>query len=90
MNASIINLWNEDKQIYEPIYAIKGDTGPRGVKGDAGPQGADGYTPKKGIDYWTEVDKQEIIAAVKNSYQIEEWVFTLEDGSTITKTVVVR
>ena len=38
---------------------LKGD---KGDKGDTGAAGADGYTPVKGTDYWTEADKQEIVA----------------------------
>lgn len=49
--------------------------------------GADGKTPEKGTDYFTEEDKAEIVADVKSS--AETWSFTLEDGSTITKKVVL-
>ena len=37
----------------------------------------------------TEQDKNEITERVKESLQSEEWVFTLEDDSTVTKVVYV-
>lgn len=40
-----------------------GGIGPQGPKGDTGPAGTPGKTPEKGVDYWTEADKQEIVAA---------------------------
>ena len=54
----------------EAIAEIELTPGPKGDKGDTGEQGIqgiqgeDGYTPVKGVDYYTEADKQEIIAAV--------------------------
>ena len=39
-----------------------GGIGPQGPKGDTGPVGTPGKTPEKGVDYWTEADKQEIVA----------------------------
>ena len=54
----------------------KGDPGEKGEPGETGPQGEpgvpgkdgvdgkDGYTPVKGIDYFTEEDKNELVAAV--------------------------
>lgn len=45
----------------------KGDTGGKGDKGDTGATGATGAagkTPVKGTDYFTETDKQELVAAV--------------------------
>ena len=47
----------------------KGDKGDRGLIGDTGPQGPSGpagYTPVKGTDYFTEADKEELIAEVKD------------------------
>lgn len=76
----------------------KGDTGsqgPKGEKGDTGeqgpqgPAGADGKTPEKGTDYFTDADKQEMVEAVKAAMTYEEWTFTLEDDSTVTRKVVV-
>lgn len=51
--------------------------------------GKDGYTPVKGKDYFTAEDVAEIVAAVKASLTLETWTFTLEDGSTVTKKVLV-
>lgn len=48
----------------------QGEQGPAGADGAKGPQGLQGEqglpgkTPVKGVDYWTEQDKQEIIADV--------------------------
>lgn len=39
---------------------------PQGEPGPQGPAGADGvpgYTPQRGVDYWTDADKQDIVAA---------------------------
>ena len=44
-----------------------GPVGPQGPKGDIGPAGQDGYTPIRGVDYWTEEDKEEIIASIPSS-----------------------
>lgn len=66
----------------------KGDTGATGATGPQGPVGPDGKTPVRGTDYWTEADKAEVIAAAKASVT-ENWIFTLEDGSTVTKAVYV-
>ena len=43
---------------------LKGDTGETGA---TGANGQDGYTPVKGVDYFTEADKEELIAAVIES-----------------------
>lgn len=46
MSRPILQIWDETKQAYVPIPAIrgkdgvKGDTGPQGPKGDTGPRGA--------------------------------------------------
>lgn len=37
----------------------------------------------------TEADKDAIAECVKNSLNKENWTFTLEDGSTVTKAVIV-
>lgn len=43
-----------------------------------------------GDDYiLTDADKAEIAGEVKNSFATEEWTFTLEDGSEVTKKVVL-
>ena len=38
----------------------------------------------------TEQDKAEITEKVKESLQSEEWVFKLQDGSTVMKKVVLK
>lgn len=61
-----------------------GAPGAKGDKGEQGPQGIQGpaYT-------LTETDKNTIAAAVKASLVTENWTFTLEDGSPVTKAVYV-
>lgn len=45
----------------------------------------------KGADYvLTETDKQEIVQKVIAAQLTETWTFTLEDGSTVNKTVVLK
>lgn len=39
-----------------------GATGPKGATGPAGPTGPTGPAPTRGVDYWTEQDKQAVIA----------------------------
>lgn len=48
-----------------------------------------GKTPVKGVDYYTDTDKAEMVSAVKASMVTEVWSFTLEDGSVVTKKVLV-
>lgn len=61
----------------------------KGRKGDTGATGAAGYTPVKGTDYYTEADKAEMVSLVKAALTTETWTFTLEDGSTVTKAVLL-
>lgn len=50
-------------------------------------KGEDG---KDGSDYvLTDADKQEIATKVIEKQSTENWTFTLEDGSTVNKTVVL-
>lgn len=49
------------------VQGVQGPAGPQGEPGKDGADGqpgADGYTPQKGVDYYTEADKQEMVAAV--------------------------
>jgi hypothetical protein len=55
---------------------LKGDKGDTGAKGDS-------YV-------LTDTDKANIATQVKNSLATENWTFTLEDGSTVTKAVYVK
>ena len=50
-----------------PAPGVIGPTGPQGVQGAQGlqgPQGPAGKTPVKGTDYFTDADKEEMVAAV--------------------------
>ena len=60
-----------------------GPQGPKGPKGDKGDKGADGYSPVKGKDYFTEADKEEMVAALLNSEEfgmMENDVAALKTG----------
>ena len=43
------------------------------IKGDKGDTGDPGYTPKRGVDYWTEADKEEIVAAATPERGVDYW-----------------
>lgn len=58
-----------------PILAIKGDPG---------------KTPIKGTDYFTDTEKAEMVSAVIAALPVEQWTFTLEDGSEVTKAVYAQ
>lgn len=50
----------------------------------------DGTDGKDGADYvLTDADKQEIAALVKSLCTTETWAFELEDGTTVTKDVLL-
>ena len=88
------------------IKGADGKDGYTPVKGVDYFDGADGYTPVKGVDYFdgadgkdgengkdyvlTDADKQEIAEMVIDNLSTEAWTFTLENGSTVTKTVVLK
>ncbi len=61
----------------------------KGPKGDAGADGVDGYTPVKGTDYFTDAEKTEMANAVKALLVSEQWTFTLTNGTTVTKEVIL-
>lgn len=77
----------------------KGDTGatgaqgPQGVQGPQGPKGDTGATgpqgPKGDAYVLTSADKSEIAGIVLGEQTTEVWTFTLTDGTTVTKTVVL-
>lgn len=77
----------------------KGDTGatgaqgPQGVQGPQGPKGETGATgpqgPKGDAYVLTSTDKQDIADIVLDEQTTETWTFTLADGSTVTRTVVL-
>jgi hypothetical protein len=64
--------------------------------GASGKDGVDGYTPQKGVDYYTEAEKQELIASLKgDAYFIFEqmlpsgyWIVTHNLGKNPSVTVV--
>lgn len=92
----------DGKDGYTPVKDIdyfdgekgdKGDKGEQGVQGDTGEKGADGkdgYTPIRGVDYFTDADKQAMISELQVLQKTETWTFTLEDGSTVEKQVLVK
>lgn len=55
----------------------------KGTKGDSG------KTPVMGTDYFTAADKAEMVTQVKNSLTSETWTFELENGSTVSKVVLL-
>ncbi len=67
-----------------------GQAGAPGAKGDKGDKGDPGTTPVKGTDYWTAADKAEMVQDTKTALTAETWTFTLTDGSTVTKQVVIK
>ena len=54
-----------------------------------GATGAAGTTPVKGTDYFTSADKTEMVNAVIAALPYETWTFELEDGTTVSKEVMV-
>lgn len=67
-----------------------GYTPVKGVDYFDGKDGKDGKDGATGPAYTlTDADKNTIAAAVKASLTKENWTFTLEDGSTVTKAVYV-
>lgn len=68
----------------------QGEKGETGAKGDKGDTGAAGKTPVKGTDYYTAADKTEMKNSVIASLNTETWTFTLKDGSTVSKKVVLN
>lgn len=48
--------------------------GPQGEVGPQGPQGPQGPKPVRGVDYWTEADKDELVASVLNALPAAEGV----------------
>ena len=63
--------------------------GDKGDKGDPGADGKDGYTPVKGTDYYTEEEKQEMVASVLAAIPQAVSVHTKQEGDTYTMTVTL-
>ena len=75
----------------ETLKGEKGDNGAKGDKGDKGDTGAQGPKGDVGPAYTlTAADKSAIATAVQASLSVESWIFTLTDGSTVTKAVYVK
>lgn len=77
----ILRIRDADGNIQE-VLAIKGADGKNGT------DGKDGIDGKNYV--LTEADKQEIATMTLGMLSNETWTFTLEDGSTVTKTVVLK
>ena len=75
------------------IGNIKGPKGDKGDKGDQGVQGVQGEQGIQGVPgagyTLTDTDIANVAAEAKASLTTENWTFTLEDGSTVTKAVYV-
>lgn len=72
---AILKIRDAEGNIHE-VLAIKGQDGKNGIDGN---------------DYvLTDEDKQEIATKVIEALSTETWTFTLEDGSTVNKTVVLQ
>lgn len=67
---------------------IQGEPGPKGDKGDPGERGETG--PQGPAYTLTDSDKNAIVSAVSDSMNTENWTFTLEDDSTVTKAVLLK
>lgn len=77
---SILKIRDKNGNVQE-ILAIRGKDGKDGINGTNGTDGKDYVL--------TEADKQEIATKVIENLSTETWVFTLEDGTTVNKTVVL-
>jgi hypothetical protein len=51
-------------------------------------RGAAGFTPVRGADYWTQADREAIVADTVSALPTETWTFELADGTTVQKVVV--
>lgn len=81
---AILKIKDADGNVQE-ILAIKGEKGDKGDKGEKGEKGDNGNAY-----VLTEADKQEIATKAIEKLSTETWTFTLEDGSTVNKTVVLQ
>lgn len=66
-DASVIYIWDVDKNAWGNIGAIQGPAGPPGRQGDAGPMGPAGHTPI--IDIATYYSSGIILATINNDGQ---------------------
>lgn len=72
----------------EQLASLKGDKGDKGDKGEQGIQGVQGIPGENYV--LTESDKQDIATIASGKLTTETWTFTLENGSQVTKTVVLK
>lgn len=72
---AILKIRDADGNVQE-ILAIRGENGEDGQPGE-------NYV-------LTDADKQEIAEMASENLLTETWTFTLENGSTVTKTVVLK
>lgn len=76
--------YSNDNVTWSNVIAVADLKGEKGDDGKTGPQGP------AGDDYiLTETDKTEIADLIKTSLSSEEWTFTLDDDSVVTKKVVL-
>jgi hypothetical protein len=86
-----INAVIEEEEIATEaqVDVLKGDKGDKGEKGDTGaqgPQGEAGYTPVKGVDYFTNEDKQELLAGINQDIADINYEQEIQDGKITTNT----
>lgn len=68
LTGALVMIVSDTEQEDNAKLYCKGDTGfvfivdMSGMQGIQGPKGADGYTPVKGTDYFTETERQEMVA----------------------------
>lgn len=85
--ASIMTIRDKEGNIID-IPVIKGPPGPEGPEGPQGEQGVSGVYVGSG-DMPESYNIQVDLNSSEEVYIPEEWTFTLEDGSTITKKILV-
>ena len=85
--GTIIRVRNEDGSIIE-VPAFVGPQGPEGKQGLQGERGPSGVYVGSG-DIPEDCNVQIDPNSTGETYVEEEWTFTLEDGSTVTKKILV-
>lgn len=63
------NWFVDSKDTGVKAQGPQGIQGVKGNPGEKGDPGSDGYTPQRGVDYWTDADKQEILAEIIDDAQ---------------------
>lgn len=63
--VAVLNGFKGTEQEWlDSLIGPQGIPGTAAAKGDKGDPGKDGYTPIKGVDYYTEAEKEEVVAEV--------------------------